>query len=299
MLPKDPTKHKAYIENQRNKHIGKKRTEEQKKKISERVTGEGNPFYGKHHLDETKKLLSEKTKEQWLDPKSRKKVLEANQTKIIPIESRKRMGGIKRYTRKGQHHSEKTKEQLRIINQGKKRSLESRNKQSVTMKERFLNDHILIGQWSERNKLDKNPRWKGGSSFFPYCPKFNNKFKENVRNRFHGECQFPGCEKTKEELGQKRKHSIHHVFAEKMTCCEGNIKEMDLVRKRLPKTVAHFGEPNFTEEEIMYIRMMVPLCDKHHSMVTHESNDLPYEDTVYRKYFAELIMREYDGKCWD
>jgi hypothetical protein len=102
-----------------------------------------------------------------------------------------------------------------------------------------------------------------------------------------------------EEVGTgKKKHHVHHVFVEKMTCCEHNIKDMDIVRKRLPKTVAKFGELDFTEEEIMYIRMMVPLCAKHHAKVGKEKTDMPYEDTIYRKFFAELIINEYDGKCF-
>jgi hypothetical protein len=53
----------------------------------------------------------------------------------------------------------------------------------------------------------------------------------------------------------------------------------------------------FTEEEIMYIRMMVPLCEKCHGK-QNKSEDLPYEQTKYRKFFTELILNEYGGKCY-
>lgn len=37
-------------------------TEDQRKILSERMKGDGNPFYGKHHTDETKKIISELAK---------------------------------------------------------------------------------------------------------------------------------------------------------------------------------------------------------------------------------------------
>lgn len=39
---------------------GKKRTDEYKKDLSERLKGEGNPFYGKKHTEETKNIIGEK-----------------------------------------------------------------------------------------------------------------------------------------------------------------------------------------------------------------------------------------------
>jgi hypothetical protein len=43
-------------------HIGKKQTEEQKQKTSERTKGENNPFYGKKHTDETKQRIADYSK---------------------------------------------------------------------------------------------------------------------------------------------------------------------------------------------------------------------------------------------
>lgn len=44
----------------REAHIGKKWTDEHRRKHSERMSGKNNPFYGKHHSDETRKLISTK-----------------------------------------------------------------------------------------------------------------------------------------------------------------------------------------------------------------------------------------------
>lgn len=37
-------------------------TEEQRKKLSERMQGDGNPFYGKHHTEQTRQMISELAK---------------------------------------------------------------------------------------------------------------------------------------------------------------------------------------------------------------------------------------------
>lgn len=54
--------------------LGKKRSEETKKKISEslkgKLIGDKNPFYGKKHTEETLKILSEKKKGSWTKEKN-------------------------------------------------------------------------------------------------------------------------------------------------------------------------------------------------------------------------------------
>ena len=74
-----------------------------------------------------------------------------------------------------------------------------------------------------RNKAQKQYKgpkaagWKGGISFEPYCSKFNEDFKERVRNYFNRVCMI--CGKTEEE--NEKKLSVHHVNYEKMVCCDG------------------------------------------------------------------------------
>ena len=63
-MRRKPTK--KMIERMRNLHLGKKLSEETKKKISEsrigKYTGEDNPFYGRHHTEETKRKAVEAKK---------------------------------------------------------------------------------------------------------------------------------------------------------------------------------------------------------------------------------------------
>lgn len=59
--------------------------------------------------------------------------------------------------------------------------------------------------------------WKGGSSFEPYCPRFNNEFRNRVRAFFDNKCVL--CEKTMKE--NRKNMDVHHVNYNKMVCCNG------------------------------------------------------------------------------
>lgn len=62
---------------------------------------------------------------------------------------------------------------------------------------------------------ENHPSWKGGISFEPYCIKFNDEFKDRVRDYFNGCCYVCGIGQS--ELGQKL--DVHHVNYDKMVCC--------------------------------------------------------------------------------
>ena len=117
---------------------GKKLTEEQKVKMSERNSGENNPMFGvhrfgkdapgfgKHHTEETKKRLSE------------------NHIGIKPSEeTRKKMS----QSQKGRKHSEETKRKISEAHKGMKLSEESKKKISEANKGKFLGkNHPLFGK---------------------------------------------------------------------------------------------------------------------------------------------------------
>ena len=67
-----------------------------------------------------------------------------------------------------------------------------------------------------RNGKDA-PGWKGGISFEPYCEKFNEAFKESIREKFGRKCFM--CPTTEEE--NKRKLCVHHVNYDKECMCNG------------------------------------------------------------------------------
>jgi hypothetical protein len=66
---------------------------------------------------------------------------------------------------------------------------------------------------------DKNPNWKGGLSFEPYCVKFNKEFKERVRSFFGRKCVV--CGMGEADLGYSV--FVHHVNYDKGACCNNNI----------------------------------------------------------------------------
>jgi hypothetical protein len=60
--------------------------------------------------------------------------------------------------------------------------------------------------------------WKGGISFEPYCPKFNNDLRRRVRIFFDNHCVM--CGKSGEDNGIAL--SVHHIEYNKDGCCDGN-----------------------------------------------------------------------------
>jgi hypothetical protein len=69
---------------------------------------------------------------------------------------------------------------------------------------------------SAARKGEKNGRWLGGISFEPYCIKFNDEYKEHVRNLFGDECFL--CSLSEADNG--RKLCVHHVNYNKDCGCD-------------------------------------------------------------------------------
>ncbi len=77
-----------------------------------------------------------------------------------------------------------------------------------------------MGEWFSKNlKGENSANWKNGASFEPYCPKFNNEFKEYIREKFGRVCFL--CQKTEEENG--RRLSVHHCNYDKDCLCNDNL----------------------------------------------------------------------------
>lgn len=164
-------------------------SKESKKKMSEAKKGENNPMFGKHHSEE-----------------SRRKMSEINKGKKHSEERKRKIGE----SRKGKTHSEEHK---RKISEGEKQ---------------YYKDHPETKQrMSDARKGEKSHFWKGGISFEPYCAKFNNQRKEQVRKDFNYICF--RCGKTQEEQiedmierdKQPYKLSVHHVDFDKDRGCNG------------------------------------------------------------------------------
>lgn len=70
-----------------------------------------------------------------------------------------------------------------------------------------------MGRWYSGENASN---WNGGSSFEPYCPKFDEKFKESIREKFGRVCFL--CPTTEEENGKKL--SVHHINYNKDCLCD-------------------------------------------------------------------------------
>lgn len=120
---------------------------------------------------------------------------------------------------KNKKHSKDTLEKFKKIALKRYESDIERIKQSERMKNReFTDEHKLKIKISVIKRVNSpdyiNPRYIDGRSFLPYCEKFNDKFKEEIRKRDNYTCQL--CGKTQEENG--RKLDVHHIHHDKQNC---------------------------------------------------------------------------------
>lgn len=141
----------------------------------------------------------------------------------------------------GKHCSEECYHSAQI---GSKRPLFA-EKISVIMKKVWEND-----EYKKKMSGENNSNWRGGKSFEPYCPKFNEAFKESVREKFGRVCFL--CPTTEEENG--RKLGVHHVNYNKDCLCDDSNCEF------------------------------VPLCTTCHSKTNHNRKN--WEQTIIEKLEA-------------
>jgi DNA primase catalytic subunit len=160
---------------------GKILSEEHKKKISVGLTGNQHPEGVKQKISETMKGRPCP----WYD-----KVRAAKKAHPIKGPEHHSFGKVR---------SDETKEKLRLANLGKTHSAET------------------IKKMCEMRKLDKHPNWMGGKSFEPYCPKFNDEFKERVRAYFDYTC--PECLTHQNGTALH----VHHINFNKMSCCDDTL----------------------------------------------------------------------------
>ena len=185
------------------------KTEEHKKKISETLR-----MFSKDDVDIMKQLYVEEGLSSYEVAKelgvSSKTVLRYLKRFGIPIRSRSEALKLKG------PRSEETRRKISEAHIGKKCSEEHKNNMSRASKKR----------WQDEGYRKKNKAaWIDGRSFLPYCPKFNYKLKEEIRNRDNRVCQMPDCGKS--EILNGRRLSVHHIDGDKMQGCSG--KQWSLV----------------------------------------------------------------------
>jgi hypothetical protein len=110
------------------------------------------------------------------------------------------------------------KAKISAAKMGHATSEDTRAKIGATSKGRIVSPETRR-KISEAELGEKHHNWRGGASFEPYCPQFNENLKERIRSYFDYHCVL--CGKSTEE--NARKLSCHHVEYNKNSCCDGKL----------------------------------------------------------------------------
>ena len=150
--------------------------------------GKRNPMFGKVYSEEERQKISERGKGHIVSEETKGKISEANsgenngQWKGVPFKKVCETCGIEFRRYNGQV-----------------------NQRFCSMKCRDISG-------------ENNPAWIDGRSFELYCPKFDLKLKEKIRNRDNRNCQ--ECGESELFLGERL--CVHHVDLNKMQGCDGH-----------------------------------------------------------------------------
>jgi len=229
------------------------KTPEVREKISEAVAGEKHRLFGKHHSPETRARISAKHLGKFPNEEVRAKISAGRKACMTP-ELRAKMSEMMKARITPEHRA--------MLSEIRKARMtpERRAKMSEVMK------GLLAGE--------KNPRWLGGISFEPYCPKFTKEFKERVRAWYNYQCS--NCKQPQ----TIEKHCVHHVYYNKMACCEQN-ENGEYIYNIDGEQVTVIGNPN----------KFVALCKSCHTKTNKNR-------VQWAKYFEEIINNWYDGRSW-
>ena len=101
---------------------------------------------------------------------------------------------------------------------------------------------------------ENNPNWKDGSSFIPYCIKYNKKSKERARNKYRRVCII--CEKPifQNLTKNKKVHGrldTHHIDANKQQGCDG------VKWKLVSLCHIHHGQMNNTQNHMLLQLLLI------------------------------------------
>lgn len=193
MFPNSSTTTQDYINRLKRSHIGHTASQETRLKMSDAHKGNNHPMYGKKH-----------------SPMSKQKMSDARKGKTPWNKGLKGIkGGTKKGTKFSKSHCENISKSHKGLCSGSNHPMYGKHHTEETKKKISLNNASLPGPGS--------PSWKGGISFEPYCPKFNDKLKEKVRNEYNRKCVICG----KNEIDNGRKLDVHHIDYHKNAGCDG------------------------------------------------------------------------------
>lgn len=159
---------------------------------------------GKVASEETRQKMSEATKRLWMDPEYRDTISKRLSGSNNPMYGKRPNQETRHKMSEAAKHrpqiSEETQSKMSKSRKGKKLSEDTKRKISRAM------------------TGPNGPNWQGGKSFEPYCPKFNFRIKEEIRNQYNRACVVCG----KSEILNGRRLLVHHIDGDKMQGCNGS-----------------------------------------------------------------------------
>lgn len=187
---------------------------------------------GKKVSEETKNKTRESTKRTWENADIRNKRSVGLKKVWENPEYKKHMSEVQR----GHRVTEKTKQKIARGHLGKPQSEEHHRKVTIYNQRRFENhpEHIQKGIESNIGGF-----WYGNVRYYDgphYCKKFNDSFRERVRD-FRGRVCF--------ECGSPENGTtlhVHHVHYNKKMCCDGSPRDV------IPLCVACHTKTNFNRD---------------------------------------------------
>ena len=183
--------------------------------------------------EEYRKKISDLHRGKTISEEQRKKISKANKGKKHTEAARKKISDGQKGEKNhmyGKHHTENARKKISDAEKGenhhnykpgvklvcKQCGGEYEVKPYMEDKSRFCSRECTDKWRSENCRGENSTGWKGGISFEPYCHKFNEAFKESIREKFGRVCFL--CPTTEEENGKKL--SVHHVSYNKDCLCD-------------------------------------------------------------------------------
>lgn len=179
---------------------------------SQKETREKNGIYLKKHLETAKGINHPNFGRHWTEEQNKKRIRAGENS-----------------CHYGVPRSEEVRKKISISHIGLKDSNETREKKRLA---RIGELNPQYGKpcpehtkqrLSEANTGENNGFWNNGSSFYTYCPKFNNNLKERIRREHNRKCAACGKSESKNILstGKQIRLAIHHIDRDKKQGCEG------------------------------------------------------------------------------
>jgi len=189
--------------------------------------GQKNPHVGVPRSPECRAKISAAVKNYFVLPEARERVSKEKKGKPLSPEHIKNrtiaQTGLRRSPEARAHLKEaqnrpEVKRKQSITHMGKGKSAETRRKMGLA-KAGIPKSPEHIAKMSGANSSN----WRGGISFEPYCPKWNDDLRRRIRAFFDNRCV--ACGKPQNEnltkTGKAYQLHCHHVTYNKMTCCDG------------------------------------------------------------------------------